>query len=67
MKKIPKIKLQLTNNNVFDSSKLKNKTVLNLIDCGGKYLILFKKLLTFDELSEIYSFNGFLTIRKNII
>ena len=28
MKKIPKIKLQLTNDNEFDSSKLKNKTVL---------------------------------------
>tara|TARA_B100000674_G_scaffold426965_1_gene381483 strand:+ start:175 stop:618 length:444 start_codon:yes stop_codon:yes gene_type:complete len=28
MKKIPKIKLQLTNENEFDSSKLKNKTVL---------------------------------------
>ena len=28
MKKIPKIKLQLTNEDEFDSSKLKNKTVL---------------------------------------
>jgi len=28
MKKIPKIKLQLTNNDEFNSSKLKNRTVL---------------------------------------
>ena len=28
MKKIPKIKLQLTNDGQFDSSKIKNKTVL---------------------------------------
>ncbi len=56
MKKIPKIKLQLTNDKEFDSSNLKNKTVLFFYPkalTGGcsvevadfqKYLIKFNKI-----------------------
>ena len=50
MKKIPKIKLQLTNDNEFDSSKLKNKTVLffypKALTGGCSVVADFQKYLT---------------------
>ena len=51
MKKIPKIKLQLTNDNEFDSSKLKNKTVL----------FFYPKALTGGCSVEVADFQKYLT------
>ena len=51
MKKIPKIKLQLTNDNEFDSSKLKNKTVL----------FFYPKALTGGCSVEVAEFQKYLT------
>ena len=51
MKKIPKIKLQLTNDNEFDSSNLKNKTVL----------FFYPKALTGGCSVEVADFQKYLT------
>ena len=51
MKKIPKIKLQLTNDNEFVSSKLKNKTVL----------FFYPKALTGGCSVEVADFQKYLT------